>query len=67
MTLRLQKVSLKAGQLSIRWIEKKINQYLNKLLKTDKDFVIASDTDSIYVTFDALIDASQTKQSYRLP
>ena len=48
----------KAGQLSIRWIEKKINQYLNKILKTEgKDFVIASDTDSIYVTFDAIIDA----------
>jgi len=44
-----------AGQLSIRWIEKKINQYLNKLLNTDKDYVIASDTDSIYVTFDDLI------------
>ena len=44
-----------AGQLSIRWIEKKMNQYLNKLLNTDMDYVIASDTDSIYVTFDALI------------
>ena len=45
-----------AGQLSIRWIERKINQYLNKLLDTDADYVIASDTDSIYVTFEALID-----------
>jgi len=45
-----------AGQLSIRWIEKKINQYLNKLLgTTNEDFVIASDTDSIYVTFDRLV------------
>jgi phosphoribosylglycinamide formyltransferase-1 len=31
-----------AGQLSIQWIERKLNEYLNKLLKTDnKDFVIA--------------------------
>ena len=46
-----------AGQLSIRWIEKKINQYLNKLLDTkDEDYVIASDTDSIYVTFDKLVN-----------
>jgi len=46
-----------AGQLSIRWIEKKINQYLNKLLgTTNEDFVIASDTDSIYVTFDKLVN-----------
>ena len=45
-----------AGQLSIRWVEKKVNQYLNKLLGTNDDYVIASDTDSIYVTFDALVD-----------
>ena len=50
-----------AGQLSIRWIEKKINQYLNKLLKTNKDYVIASDTDSIYVTFDELMSMVNPK------
>ena len=50
-----------AGQLSIRWIEKKINQYLNKLLKTDKDYVIASDTDSIYVRFDELVSRVNPK------
>ena len=39
-----------SGQLSIRWIEKKMNQFMNKLLKTvDVDYVVASDTDSIYV------------------
>ena len=49
----------KSGQLSIRWIEKKINEYLNKLLKTDnKDYVIASDTDSIYVGLDRLVKFS---------
>ena len=46
-----------SGQLSIRWIEKAINIYLNKILKTDEvDYVIASDTDSVYITFDKLID-----------
>ena len=46
-----------SGQLSIRWIEKHINRYINKLLKTeDIDYVIAIDTDSIYVTFDRLVD-----------
>ena len=45
-----------SGQLSIRWIEKAINIYLNRLLKTDKvDYVIASDTDSVYITFDKLV------------
>jgi len=39
-----------SGQVSIRWIEDKMNAYLNKILKTDgKDYVIASDTDSIYL------------------
>ena len=44
-----------AGQLSIRWIENKLNQYMNKLLKTDKDYVIASDTDSIYLRLSELV------------
>ena len=46
-----------SGQLSIRWIERSINGYLNKTLGTvDLDYVIASDTDSVYITFDRLID-----------
>jgi len=46
-----------AGQLSIRWIESKINAYMNKLLKTEnEDYVIASDTDSIYLRLGNLVD-----------
>ncbi len=46
-----------AGQLSIRWIENKINAYVNKLLKTEnEDYVIASDTDSIYLRLGNLVD-----------
>jgi DNA polymerase elongation subunit (family B) len=45
-----------SGQLAIRWIEKKLNGYLNKLLKTkDNDYVIASDTDSVYVNLGPLV------------
>ncbi|MEK9699174.1 MAG: DNA polymerase domain-containing protein, partial [Candidatus Poseidoniales archaeon] len=45
-----------AGQLSIRWIEKALNIHLNKILKTENiDYVIASDTDSVYITFDQLV------------
>ena len=45
-----------AGQLAIRWIDKSINTYINNLLQTkDIDYVVASDTDSIYVTFDRLV------------
>lgn len=57
-----------SGQLAIRWIEKEVNNYLNKLFDTkEKDYIIASDTDSIYVTFEELIsqvfkdDVSPTK------
>ena len=46
-----------AGQLSIRWIEAKINQYMNKIVgTTDVDYVIASDTDSIYLRMGDLVD-----------
>ncbi len=45
-----------SGQVSIRWIENKMNTYLNKILKTDDtDYVIASDTDSIYLNLGPLV------------
>lgn len=52
-----------SGQLAIRWIEKKLNEYLNKLLKTDKDYVIASDTDSIYLSLDELVHQTLGKET----
>ena len=46
-----------SGQLSIRWIGDKLNTYMNKLLKTqDVDYVIASDTDSVYLHLGPLVD-----------
>ena len=46
-----------SGQVSIRWIENRVNSYLNNILKTDsKDYVIASDTDSIYLHLGPLVD-----------
>jgi len=45
-----------SGQVSIRWIENKMNSYLNTLLKTEGvDYVIASDTDSIYLNFGPIV------------
>ena len=45
-----------SGQLSIKWIERRLNEYLNKILETQEvDYVIASDTDSVYITFDKLV------------
>ena len=46
-----------SGQVSIRWIEGKMNSYMNKVLKTkDVDYVIASDTDSIYLNMGPLVE-----------
>ena len=46
-----------SGQVAIRWIESKMNIYLNKILKTeDVDYVIASDTDSIYLHMGPLVE-----------
>ena len=54
--LRLASGITTAGQLSIRWIEGKINDYLNKLLNTNDDYVIAVDTDSTYLRLGALVN-----------
>jgi len=46
-----------SGQVSIRWIENRMNGYLNNLLQTEGiDYVIASDTDSIYLNFGPLVN-----------
>ena len=45
-----------SGQLSIRWIGERLNEYMNKILKTEcVDYVIASDTDSVYLNFGPLV------------
>lgn len=45
-----------SGQLSIRWMERKMNAYLNKILKTDNvDYVIACDTDSMYLNLEEFV------------
>ena len=44
------------SQLSIRWIESSLNAYLCKILKSEKDYVIAVDTDSVYLRLGDLVD-----------
>ncbi len=47
-----------SGQVSIRWIENRMNAHINKILKTEgEDYVIASDTDSIYLNLGPLVEA----------
>ena len=46
-----------SGQLAIRWAEKTVNNYMNSLLGTDnKDYVIAIDTDSVYINFGPMVE-----------
>jgi len=49
-----------AGQFVIRYIQKNVNEYMNKILKStnEVDYIVASDTDSIYLTLDKLVQAT---------
>lgn len=46
-----------SGQMIIRWAEKHVNDYLNKALRNAKykDYVIAIDTDSVYVALEQIV------------
>jgi DNA polymerase elongation subunit (family B) len=46
-----------SGQLSIRWIMNALNEFLNTTLETTNyDYVVASDTDSVYLRLGNLVD-----------
>lgn len=53
--LRMAEGITLSGQLSIRWAEKAMNDAMNKILKTDDDYVVAIDTDSLYVDMAPLV------------
>ena len=47
-----------SGQLSIRWIQEALNGFLNTTLKTEgKDYILASDTDSVYIHLGDLVSS----------
>lgn len=50
-----------SGQLSIRWIERKMNEFINRIMKTEGvDYIITCDTDSIYINMGPVV-----KQFYK--
>ncbi len=52
------------GQVAIRWIERKLNEFVNKTLGTESvDYVIASDTDSIYLNLGDLVHRATSNNS----
>tara|TARA_Y100001972_G_scaffold91654_1_gene112225 strand:+ start:3 stop:1607 length:1605 start_codon:yes stop_codon:yes gene_type:complete len=59
--LRIAEGITLTGQHVIKWCEKTINDEMNKLLGTKDDYVIAIDTDSVYVNFKPFVDKFQPK------
>lgn len=49
------------GQVVIRWIANDINGYLNRQLKTSNDYIIASDTDSVYINVEKIADVIEAQ------
>ena len=49
------------GQLTIRWAEYSLNAYLNRVLQNKewKDYIVAIDTDSLYVCLNDLVEKVQ--------
>lgn len=55
-----------SGQLSTKWIEKKLNEKMNKIVKTEGvDYVIAADTDSIYLNVGPLVERWLPREQWR--
>jgi len=51
------------GQLTIRWAEYALNAFLNRTMQTTsfKDYVVAIDTDSLYVSLDDIVNKFNPK------
>ena len=54
--LRIAEGVTLTGQTVVQWGEMALNKWLNDLLKTDTDYVIAIDTDSVYLNVEAVVD-----------
>jgi DNA polymerase elongation subunit (family B) len=61
--VRLAEAVTLSGQLAIKWVQRDLNLYLNKLLNaSDKDFIVASDTDSAYITLNEVVNKTFDNQ-----
>ncbi|ALY07084.1 DNA polymerase [Vibrio phage vB_VmeM-32] len=55
--VRLAEAITTGGQLSIRWIERKLNEFMNKLCETkDDDYITYIDTDSVYMSVQKFVE-----------
>ena len=56
--IRIGEGITKTGQLASQWVSRKLNEFMNKAMKTDgEDYVIYSDTDSCYLSLDKVVQA----------
>jgi DNA polymerase elongation subunit (family B) len=55
--VRLAEAITLTGQLTIQWATRAVNEYMNSTLKTDDDYVIAGDTDSLYLHLGGILEA----------
>ena len=50
-----------AGQLAIKWAERAVNDEMQNILQTNDDYVVAIDTDSVYIRMGDLVDHFRPK------
>jgi len=55
---RMAEAITSGGRLSIQWVGNDINQNLQKLTKTTDDFVLAQDTDSMYLVLEKIVNVA---------
>jgi len=55
-----------AGRLAIKWAERAVNKGMNQILETqNKDYVIAIDTDSLYINMSSIVDKFKPKDTVK--
>lgn len=64
--VRIAEAITVSGQLSIQWIKKKLNDFLNEKLHTEQDYILAGDTDSVYITLKEVVDQYGIEDKHRI-
>lgn len=65
--VRLAEAVTYTGQLAIRWLEVAMNEHFNQVIGTvNTDYIIACDTDSMYVNCGPLLDKLEIEEKDRL-
>lgn len=54
--VRIAEAITLSGQLSSKWLFRDLIDYLNKICGSEKDRIVAGDTDSVYITLEDLVD-----------